>query len=391
MNPLFARWLLAAGLVFSSLNPTAQSLGSTKPQAAIFQDKNLFPIAVWLQHPRNAERYKAAGINAYVGLWNGPTEDQLVALEKAGMPVICGQTRFALTNKHNGIIAGWMHDDEPDNAQSLGPGKGYGPPILPSVIQGDYEKMRVADPTRPVLLNLGQGVAYDNYIGRGVRRNRPEDYPEYIKGADIVSFDIYPVVHEKPEIAGNLEYVARGVKRLVEWGGGQKTVWNCIECTHISNPERKATPEQIRAEVWMSLIHGSRGLIYFVHQFKPQFKEAALLDDLVTLDAVTKINNQIKELAPILNQPPDALEVRMKSGSGGSQIAWMSRAWKGAVYLFAVSMENRGGEASFEGAAFPRAGKAEVLGEARNIRLEAGSLSDAFKPYEVHLYKIALE
>jgi hypothetical protein len=29
----------------------------------------------------------------------------------------------------------------------------------------------------------------------------------------------------------------------------------------------------------MSLIRGSRGLIYFVHQFKPTFREAALLDD----------------------------------------------------------------------------------------------------------------
>ncbi len=29
----------------------------------------------------------------------------------------------------------------------------------------------------------------------------------------------------------------------------------------------------------MSLIFGSRGLIYFVHQFKPKFIEAALLAD----------------------------------------------------------------------------------------------------------------
>ena len=43
-----------------------------------------------------------------------------------------------------------------------------------------------------MLLNLGQGVAFDNYIGRGVRRNHPEDYPEYVKGCDIASFDIYP-------------------------------------------------------------------------------------------------------------------------------------------------------------------------------------------------------
>src|SRR5438128_2370857 len=85
-----------------------------------------------------------------------------------------------------------MHGDEPDNAQSLGSGKGYGPPIPPERIISDFKRIRAADPSRPVLLNLGQGVAFDNYIGRGVRRNHPEDYPEYLKGCDIGSFDIYP-------------------------------------------------------------------------------------------------------------------------------------------------------------------------------------------------------
>ena len=61
------------------------------------------------------------------------------------------------------------------------------------------------------MLNLGQGVAYDNYIGRGVRRGKLEDYPKYIEGCDIVSFDIYPTNHDKPEIAGKLEVVAKGV------------------------------------------------------------------------------------------------------------------------------------------------------------------------------------
>ena len=35
----------------------------------------------------------------------------------------------------------------------------------------------------------------------------------------------------------------------------------------------------MKAEVWMSLIHGSKGLIYFVHEWYPRFNEAALLDD----------------------------------------------------------------------------------------------------------------
>ena len=172
-------------------------------KAGFATNQNTFPIAVWLQNPHNAAKFKAAGINLYVGLWRGPTDDQLKELEAAQMPVICGQNRSALDHRENPLIIGWMHGDEPDNAQSLGSGKGYGPPIKPEVIQADYEKIRATDPTRPVLLNLGQAVAWDNYIGRGVRRNHPEDYPEYVKGGDIISFDIYPVVHENKEVAGH--------------------------------------------------------------------------------------------------------------------------------------------------------------------------------------------
>src|SRR5688572_213948 len=54
-------------------------------------DPTYFPIGVWLQSPRNAPRFQRAGINTYVGLWRGPTEEQLAALKAAGMHVVCSQ------------------------------------------------------------------------------------------------------------------------------------------------------------------------------------------------------------------------------------------------------------------------------------------------------------
>ncbi|MBC8217620.1 MAG: hypothetical protein H8E73_04085, partial [Planctomycetes bacterium] len=145
-------------------------------------DEGFFPISVWLQNPARAARYKEAGINTYVGLWRGPTAQQLADLKEAGMKVICHQNKAGLEYADDPTIIGWMHGDEPDNAQSLGPGKGYGPPIAPEKIVDGYRRIREADPTRPVLLNLGQGVAWDGWHGRGVRTNHPEDYPQYVKG-----------------------------------------------------------------------------------------------------------------------------------------------------------------------------------------------------------------
>src|SRR5579863_7936901 len=54
-------------------------------------DPNFFPVGVWLQSPARAPAYKAIGINTYVGLWNGPTEDQLAALAKYEMFVVAPQ------------------------------------------------------------------------------------------------------------------------------------------------------------------------------------------------------------------------------------------------------------------------------------------------------------
>ncbi len=351
-----------------------------------WNDPQFFPIAVWLQDPANAERYKQAGINTYIGLWKGPTEEQLQVLRKAGMRVICGQNDVARRHLDDPTILAWMHDDEPDNAQSLGEGKGYGPPVLPEKVIEDYARMRSVDATRPVVLNLGQGVAWDDYIGRGTRTRHPEDYPRYMQGCDIVSFDIYPAVHDRPAVAGKLWYVANGVERLVRWSGGKKMVWNCLECTHISNPGRKPTPQEVRAEAWMSLIHGSQGLIYFVHQFEPKFREAALLDDLEMLEAVTRLNRQITELAPVLKSPSLEHEVTGSSTNAQIPVAVMAKKHGDELYVFAVAMRPGRTRASFQ---LKTVGVAlvEVLGENRTLPVKEGAFEDSFSDWDVHLYR----
>ena len=373
------------------------------------RDKSFFPIAVWLQSPKNAPKYKAAGFNLYIGLWKGPTAEQIAELKKHGMPVICSQNAYAVQHLDEEIIVGWMHGDEPDNAQDItagweqlrtadtrvtinriGYGK-YGPPVPPARIIEDYKRMAATDPTRPVLLNLGQGVAWDLWHGRGTRKNHPEDYPEYVKGCDIASFDIYPVVHDKPEIAGNLWYVARGVERLRDWTAGRKIVWNCIECTRIHNAERKPTPEEVRAEVWMSIIHGSTGLVYFVHEWVPKFNESALLSDAEMLAAVTAMNKQIASLAPVLNSPtvPDAAAV--SSENKDVPVDLMAKTYDGSTYLFAVGMRKGETAATFTVKNKKGQQTVEVLGENRTLSAKDGAFTDRFQPYAVHLYRIGAD
>lgn len=347
-----------------------------------------FPIVVWVQNPSRAAEYRNIGINGYMGLWQGPKSDQLAKLKKEGMALICEQNEVALTDPNRDIIVAWMHGDEPDNAQSLGEGKGYGPPVSPKKVIEDYKKIKSRGPAIPVILNLGQGVAWDEWVGRGIRTNHPEDYPEYAKGADIVSFDIYPVTHTDPAVAGKLERVGYGMDRLKGWT--DKPRWTCIECTSINNPKVKPTAHQVRAIVWISLIHGAKGLIYFCHQFEPNFIESALLADTELATEVGKINRQIRSLGRILKSrdDPDTARVEVPNAQS-SPVKILCKKVDGHAYIFAVNETDQTNSAVFTLKNFTD-GEVEMIDEERKIAINGGAFDDKFGPYDVRLYKIAL-
>lgn len=387
---LFVGYLFVASAVNVNADNFVNRYGQWKYGPV--SDPGYFPIAVWLQSPHNAEKYKKSGINLYIGLWEGPAETQLAALKKAKMQVICERNDVGIAHKDDPTIVGWMHNDEPDNAQPVtDPITGkqtYGPPINPAKIVQDYQILRESDPTRPVFLNLGQGVANDEWVGRG-EWGKKEDYYTYVKGCDILSFDVYPVADTRKTDGENyLWLVAQGVERLIKWSEGQKTVWNVIECTHISNEKAKATPHQVKAEVWMSIIHGSMGITYFVHEFKPAFNEDALLDDPEMLAAVTAINQQIHTLAPVLNSPTVANGVQVESSNPDVPIAAMTKQLDGKTYLFAVGMRNGAAQTKFTLSGTISQNRLTVLQEDREIRIQNNQFTDAFSPYDVHLYEI---
>jgi len=379
-------------------------------------DAAFFPIGVWLQDPVLAPKYKEAGVNLYVGLFEGPTEAQLAELEKHGMPVICEQNEVALKHIDEPIIIGWECASEPDNAQSFqGYWKGdvekikegwpelyeskgldkmrytgkYGPPIPPKWVVQRYREIKKNDPTRPTRIGLNQSVAWETWTGRGWRTGKLEDYPEYIQGGDIICFDIYPACHTDPAIAGKLWYVPLGVERLMQWtNGGQKPIWIPLECTRIDNPDgRMATPQQVKAEAWMAITQGATGLIWFVHEFKPKFNGHALLDNPEMLAAVTALNKQIQMLAPVLNSPTQEKLASIAAANAEVPINLLAKRHEGATYLFAVGMRPAATAATFSVKGLGDA-TAEVIGENRTLAVRKGTFADEFGPYAVHLYRI---
>ncbi|MEI6168212.1 MAG: hypothetical protein WCS52_13585 [bacterium] len=387
-----------------------------KWERGLNKDPSYFPIAVWCQGAHNAKRYQEIGVNLYVGQYGGLTEAGYAALKGAGMQVICDQNEVGLKHLKESTIVGWMFGDEPDNAQGfkaywnndvekikdawpevaafkdLGPAKpyaGYGPPIPPKWVIREYEAVKKKDPSRPFFLNLGCGVAFDMFEGRGEMCGRLDLYPEYLKGCDIGCFDIYPVTTQF-DLMGNLWTVPNGVLRLRNWSADEKPIWACIECTHVANPSVKPTPSQVRSIVWLSLIHGARGLVYFAHQFAPSFIEPGLLEDKEMAAAVAVINKQITELAAVLNSPTLADAVTVTSSEKHTPVHVMVKKHAGTTYAFAGALYHRDTKASIQLKGMTGKATAEVLGESRTVPVENGLIQDDFKGgYAIHLYRIS--
>jgi hypothetical protein len=341
-------------------------------------DSSYFPIGVWMQNPANAERFAAVGVNHYVGLWEGPTDEQLENARAADMPVVCDQAGVWEENLDNSDIQGWLQGDGPDNAQEL-PDGSYGPCIEPAVTRARYDEMAAADRSRPIMLLLGRGVATPDWVGRGVCTGRSDDYFEYAQGADILVNYTYPIANQQP-----VELVAVGIEKLNAYAGWQKPVIADIEASSIEGLPRPS-PEQLRAEVWMSLIHGAAGIQYFCHRMTP-LNETDCLDDAASAAALERINRELLQLAPALNTQSYALSP--SSTNDAVPVRAVLKQLGGERYVFAVGMSDGATTASFALPDLDESVGIEVIGEDRSIVPSNGRFEDAFEPYAVHLYRI---
>lgn len=342
-------------------------------------DFSYFPIGVWMQNPANAARFRAVGINHYMGLWQGPTEEQMSGMAEAGMHVVCEQAGVWQQHLDDTLIRGWLDATAPDNAQE-NPDGSYSPCIPPTATQARYAEMRAADSARPVALMLGQGVAIPDWVGRGDCTGQTADYPEYAKAADVLVNYTYPLNNGHP-----LELVATGIDNLNRYANYEKPIFADLEASNI-NGDVRPTPHQLRAEVWMSLIHGAAGVQYFCHQMQPNFSETDCLDDAPTAAALTQINAQLTELAPILNLQSFGLSP-MSSNANVPVRAVLKKSGADR-YVFAVSEASGATTAAFDLNGVGKATSIEVLGEGRNLTPTNDAFEDAFEGYGVHLYRL---
>jgi len=207
-------------------------------------------------------------------------------------------------------------------------------------------------------------------------------YAAYAEGGDILGFNDYAV-----NVGDPIETVAGGVDNLFAWSGRRKPVIAVLEASNYNDTTRP-TPAQIKAEVWMAIVHGAMGIQYFCHRFKPTFSEIDCLEDAPARGGLSEINARIAGLAPALNGPSVANGVTTTSSHADVPIDTMVKRYGGATYLFAVAMRGTPTTATFTLRGFPDVASAEVLDEARTIAVTGARFADDFAPYGVHLYRL---
>jgi len=382
------------GIIFVLFCLSVSAQDKTRWPNGMPDDPSYFPLSVWLQNPGDAQKYKDIGINLYIALWKGPTEEHLRQLKQADMQLMCELNDVARKNLDNKLIVAWLHKDEPDNAQPLGKGK-YGPCIEPEKIIEHYNEMKKIDSTRPVHINLGVGVAYHASRGRGSKCGGDTMmYREYCKGADQAGYDIYPVAGPPSMRAKDqLRYVPYGIDNLRRWTDNKKDIWMAIETARIREHGSTPQPYQVEAEVWMAIIHGAKGITYFCHSFYPKANPDALLDNPVISVAIGKLNARIKSMAPVINSPTIEGAVTFQRRPYGQTVDLMVKKYQGAYYIFAVEKFGERFTANFVINEKIITGKTvDVLDEERQLSISNGQFSDDFlqkSGYDVHIYKIS--
>lgn len=364
----------------------AANIPPAKFARSVLDDPGFFPIGVWVQPAGAAEKYKRMGVNVYVGgvdSYPRPKDRAFLdAVAAHGMHVICPFKKAYVDEKlhEHPAFLGWMFGDEPDNVDAATGQVKH----TPEALRLDFARIRRADATRRVYVNLGCGVADERFVGRGAS---DEQYAAYPAACDIISYDVYPCNSIQPNGPDRLHLVAKGIDRLRKWAGPGKLVWCWIEANKISKgPGRAPTPEEVKTQIWMALVHSADGYGFFCHSWAGKRMKVSGIEEAMQA-ALAPINAEVRSLSAVLKSPTVAGGAAVKTARGG-RVDVLVKKHGGATYVFAVNMVRKPEKATI---ALPGLGeaKAEVLFEDRRLTVKGGRLRDEFAPYAVHRYKIA--
>lgn len=245
----------------------------------VVDGKPFFPIFSWGECTDGFETSLPVGTNLYAGNRCGGIEAQLPALGDRALSAAVQGEEVA----DPGSVVGVFYPDEPD-------GQGLTAKTMPTI-----------DPAAGVrfltLTNHFYSGAAPLSFGRGI-------YPGLIAKADMVGFDLYPLQNWcRPERLVDVYYSQR---ELVELAKGKPT-FQWIEAAGMTCPHdgpTAVTPETVRAESWLAIAGGAKGLGFF--------PPAAWTGDVG--EAIAEVTETVRAVEPLLVAPEVGVRVEPEDG-----------------------------------------------------------------------------
>ena len=337
-------WAGDVTLDLDTAGPPASPAASIGSGAIVLDGQPFFPLAVVAQCPSGYTESLAAGISLYAGNDCGGIADQTEAL---------GGRAFSLTNADEaGIggagVIGWYYPDEADL-------KGLTSATLPQFpTLAQTARLRVLTVT-----NHFYSRAAPLPAGRGI-------YPGLVAKSDVVAFDLYPL-----QEFCNFEWlpdVAAAQRQLVRLAQGRPTFqWIETRTWRCERAELRVTPATVRAESWLSVVGGARGIGFF-----PADWDAAMTP------TIARIAQEVAALGGALLAPD-------LPASASDPVLAGARSRHGALYVIAVNPTRRFVHATIQAPGLDGR-SVEVLEESRTVGSTGDSFTDGFAPLAVHLY-----
>lgn len=331
-----------------------------------------FVIGVWSQPAWSMQKWKDRGINTAIGyesLSGTVSVDSFSQqVSKLGMYMIRhpNWANLASDKQYTNLLA-WMHNDEPDYKN-----------VPASKLQADYAKLKAANHNLPVFVNFAGSFALWGYGGK-----KQADYQAWMKGADWISNDLYPITaHNRPSA---LDAAGLAVERLANWSGGKRQ-FSVIEASDqelSDHPDYPGvTPDQFRAQVFNAVIKGATGIIYFPQKIGGGFK----FDNMTTpVEAEMKsVNARLTRIGAALMSRKDPAGVNVDV-DGALRATW--RIHNGKTYIIVLNHSTQAVAARFTVSGVKDA-NATVDAENRSVAIKSGQITDTFKPFQAHVYVV---
>jgi hypothetical protein len=324
----------------------------------------VFPVLGYFQCGAGAAQAAAAGIDffieqPYTGCWSVQPNNFATEPLPPGVRVLSDDFTTASEGS-----AGWYLPDEPDGA-AISPAE---LPQLPPV--SETGRLRVLTVSQHFF--SAQALIRPGYdLG---------EYGRFAAKADVVGFDLYPVV----KFCGRVPLldVFRAQRELRTLYAVGKPTFQWIE-TGAMTGECQAmtvTPEIANAEAWLAVAGGAVGIGWFTSSW---------IDDVwnrwdvspAMLAQITATNARLHALAPVLTGPPGDVVVPWNG-----PVAASTRADGRSLYVIAVNGSDRRASVPMRIDGL-RGRVVTVLDEHRTIKPTKKSIvRDTFAPYQVHLY-----